>query len=411
MMPLYNGSHLAEQEGVVVVAINYRLSAFSFSPVKLGGKVLANNGFKDQREAMRWVRQHIAAFGGDPGSITIFGASAGGFSTTTHVLSRGSSGLFQRAISESGDKLKTETLRDALNFTENLAKLVGCASAADITCLQQVDTAILTSAYDSLGSWQAVIDGDVYEDAPLALIKQGKFNHVPFINGNTENEGSVFLYPQLRSSATATEARCMLEHTFGTDAAKKIIQAYPLAEGIDNRPVLASILGDWIQHCENGMIAQELAKAGAPLWVYSFKRGMSCSPHLAGSPLPGALHTIGMAYIWNNIGAFLELSNISSGCQVAQEDYELAARVSAMWAGFARSGDAGWSRFGPDEQVLKIDLSTVSKFDFETGYRRSQCAMLDPIFHFLNTSKARNRFSSWFSSKPINACMNSPIHT
>lgn len=240
MMPLYNGSHLAEQEGVVVVAINYRLSAFSFSPVKLGGKVLANNGFKDQREAMRWVRQHIAAFGGDPGSITIFGASAGGFSTTTHVLSRGSSGLFQRAISESGDKLKTETLRDALNFTENLAKLVGCASAADITCLQQVDTAILTSAYDSLGSWQAVIDGDVYEDAPLALIKQGKFNHVPFINGNTENEGSVFLYPQLRSSATATEARCMLEHTFGTEAAKKIIQAYPLAEGIDNRPVLAS---------------------------------------------------------------------------------------------------------------------------------------------------------------------------
>jgi len=122
MVPLYNGSSLAEQQGVVVVAISYRLGTFGFSPVKLAdGHVLADNGFRDQREAMRWVRQHIASFGGDSGSITILGQSAGGFSVSTHVLSPGSSGLFDRAISVSGNKFQLDTLTDALNFTETLA--------------------------------------------------------------------------------------------------------------------------------------------------------------------------------------------------------------------------------------------------------------------------------------------------
>jgi len=145
-----------------------------------------------------------------------------------------------------------------------------------------------------------VIDGDVYEDAPLALIKQGKFNHVPFINGNTEDEASSFLYPQLRH-ATATEAGCILEHTFGAEPAKKLIQAYPLTDGVDNRAVLTSILGDLVQHCQNDMVAEALAKAGAPLWVYSFKRALSC-PFF---PFPGAYHAIDTPFVFNNLDVFL----------------------------------------------------------------------------------------------------------
>merc|ERR1712203_379104 len=119
-----------------------------------------------------------------------------------------------------------------------MAKSVGCIDAGDLKCLTQVNAGQLSQAFASTASFRAVLDGDVYEDLPLAIIKKGNFNRVPLIIGNNAGEGGLFVYPTDKPTrpATADELRCVYSRTFGEDS-EQIEEMYPPVDGIgvDNR--------------------------------------------------------------------------------------------------------------------------------------------------------------------------------
>jgi carboxylesterase type B len=242
----YDGKHLALKRNVIVVAVNYRVGVFGFAALpaaEAADGVLGNMGLLDQRAGMEWTRRNIAAFGGDPNRITIFGESAGGFSVCWHLASRGSRGLFQRAIMESGSCDSPQFFRarnDSLSFTHLYASAVGCNDtdpAQQLGCMQSksvndlmksvadwlnpnwpfstsdlsrqqvrshfkstlgIDSPVAGGYLPALAPimpWGATVDGssDGLLAVPLASIKQGDFARVPTIFGTNMNEGSIFI--------------------------------------------------------------------------------------------------------------------------------------------------------------------------------------------------------------------------
>jgi para-nitrobenzyl esterase len=259
-----------------------------------------------------------------------------------------------------------------------LAKDVGCHDAADLDCLRKVNASQLVVEYAGLKSTRAVVDGDVYTDFPIALIEKEEFNRVPFIMGNNAEEGNLFIYPPLSPTtpATAKQLQCMFFFTFGDDA-HKISAVYPPVEapGIDNRPMLSELVSDLVFHCDNNQVAQALANKGAAPWLYSFRHRPACN--VLGF---GAAHGSEIAYVFQN---FAEVyAEFNSTCTPSPEDFALSARMASLWASFARTGipDTQWKRTtAKDSVVLKLEASTVNRMDFETGYRASQCKVLDSI--------------------------------
>ena len=194
--PVANPGDQLALRGLVVVTIQYRLSAFGF--VTTGDSAAAGNyGILDQVAALKWVNENIAAFGGDPMKVTIFGESAGGSSVALHLLSPLSIGLFRHAISISGvdfSPFSYSTLEEAVNFTKHVAKTLSCPtenSAKLIECLRGVDAEKIP--VDGFNTWRPVIDKNFLMDDPRELRKQGNFSKVPFMAGFTKNEGSFFL--------------------------------------------------------------------------------------------------------------------------------------------------------------------------------------------------------------------------
>ena len=119
--PLYNGKYLASK-GIVVVTINYRLGVLGFMPVIIDGKLSVNRGFYDQQCALKWVRENISLFGGDESNITLMGQSAGGLSSSVHMMSEESSKYFDKLIVCSAGINECITLNDANTIANNILK-------------------------------------------------------------------------------------------------------------------------------------------------------------------------------------------------------------------------------------------------------------------------------------------------
>ena len=200
------------EEGVVLVATNYRLHALGF--LSFGNSVVSGNmGLRDQQLAIRWVRDNIRAVGGDPGRITIFGESAGAMSVQAQVLSPYNTGLLSGAIAQSGSILFLSFIEEksALAAALNTAGALGCPPDLDmrtLECLQGLDMrASLANISDDSTSLQAdptsrarfefypVIDSfsssPFLPEDPLSALMTGRFNPVPYISGTVKNEGAL----------------------------------------------------------------------------------------------------------------------------------------------------------------------------------------------------------------------------
>jgi para-nitrobenzyl esterase len=217
---IYDGSALATNQNVIVVTTNYRLGALGWfrhpalrsecPPAPLDSDCLADNsgnyGTLDQIRALEWVRDNIAAFGGDPGNVTIFGESAGGRNVLALLVSHRAAGLFHRAISQSGGT-RSNTFAEAENrasdpepgSTNSSAEIVA-RLAIDPQALREVPAATLLRAYDSggLGMYdapQVFADGAVLpaEDA-IAAIRAGDYNAVPVLLGTNKDENKLFAF-------------------------------------------------------------------------------------------------------------------------------------------------------------------------------------------------------------------------
>ncbi|PFX33848.1 Neuroligin-4, X-linked [Stylophora pistillata] len=206
--PVVSPGDIVPLWGVVLVTIQYRLGPFGF--VTTGDSVAPGNyGMLDQIEALKWVKENIENFGGEPSSVTIFGERAGGSSVGLHVLSPLSKGLFHRAIAISGVELSPYAIGSsatAVVHTNELAKKLGCAtdkSAATITCLRSKEAQELL-VLERANIWRPVVDGNFLPDTPEELRKSGRFNKVPLMAGFTSQEGAYFFPRHLKTVAPTT---------------------------------------------------------------------------------------------------------------------------------------------------------------------------------------------------------------
>jgi para-nitrobenzyl esterase len=190
----YDGLQLAA-DGVVVVTIDYRLGALGFLAASAlathPGGATGNYGLMDQQAALRWVQRNIARFGGDPDNVTIAGQSAGGLSVLAHLVSRGSRGLFQRAIVQSGAfALNQVPLAQAEAAGQQFADSINCSQdTAD--CLRHASVADLVNNFGV--EIPGVVDGSVLTEPIGTALANGRFARVPILNGITHDEERLFV--------------------------------------------------------------------------------------------------------------------------------------------------------------------------------------------------------------------------
>src|SRR5690348_16682551 len=186
----YDGTRLAAA-GAVVVTINYRLGALGFLAhpalaARPGGPA-GNYGLMDQQAALRWVRANIGRFGGNPHNVTIAGESAGGLSVLAHLVSRGSRGLFQRAIVESGAfALNQQSLATAEAAGKAFAAKAGCPDQT-AACLRRLPVTDLVKNFPGFAI-PGVVDGKVLTQPIGRALARGRFAHVPVLNGSNHDE-------------------------------------------------------------------------------------------------------------------------------------------------------------------------------------------------------------------------------
>ncbi len=267
------------REGVVLVSLQYRLGALGFlshpALTREGGGASGNYGLMDQQAALRWVRANIAAFGGDPANVTLFGESAGAMDIGLHLLSPGSRGLFAKAIEESGTPgfgTSPRSLAENERLGTIIAAKAGIAqTAAALRALPVADLIAATEAVEVPGLadksfiWlQAIVDGRVLTETPAATLAEGG-NPAALIVGSNARELTLH-----GGVARAGEA---IAEAFGANAA-----VARKAYGVDTIPVADPRMGDLdlilsndiTFRCPVTTVAAARARAGQPVWQYQF---------------------------------------------------------------------------------------------------------------------------------------------
>lgn len=242
----------------LLVAVNYRLGIFGWgngAEIAAGGA--ANLGLRDQILGLQWVKENIAAFGGDPKKVTVFGESAGAISISCLMLNQ-SIDLFQGAIMMSGAQ-STTPLGPTSEFWQapfdSVANLTGCKNVSSTTpppsnqstleCLKKVPATELLAAQTKTKSsityalpfvWGPSVDGDLIPDAPWKLLQEGKFARIPFISGNNKDEGTGFVPTYINT--TQIPITVLINMLYPTpvpaNISAKVLEAYP------NVPALGS---------------------------------------------------------------------------------------------------------------------------------------------------------------------------
>lgn len=385
---LYDGARLAAAQGVVVVTLNYRLGALGFlvHPAFVGEHpdhpTAGNWGLLDQLAALRWVRANIAAFGGDPARVTIFGESAGGVSVCSLLASPLAAGLVMGAIMQSGGC--EPALRDvaaaaggvkpAVDQGRRFAEAIGCGDAADAAaCLraQSVD-AVLAALPGEIGVLQPgaetygpVRDGYVLAEPPAAAVAAGRALGVPWMVGANADEGTVFLSPQQRAM-TAAQYEAAVRVVFGKSA-DQVLALYPAGDFGSPGLALAAVTGDAGFVCPARRMARAHAARGRPAWLYHFTYVSAVGRQLG----LGAFHGSEIPLVFG-AGAG------GAGMPAARA---LGEAMQAAWGAFARSGDPAtvglaWPRHVAGGDVgLRWDTPPA----VVTGWRKAQCDLWDAV--------------------------------
>jgi carboxylesterase type B len=281
--PVYQGDYIAAKENVVVVALNYRLGALGFLAGIDG--LTGNYGLMDQQLAMRWVRDNIDRFGGDPDQITIFGESAGAMSVGLHELSIPSSaGLFRAAIQQSNPLgIPYKSLTQAAPSAALLAAKVGC-SGQGLECLQNAPVDAIVAEQSNvqlqllslLGARLAgflvfapVVDGSFLVLDPTVAASQTGLEQ-PTLMGTNESDGTIFIAEIVKAlGGTLREAQYLLvlNLLFGPEYTSQIVALYGSNPTGDNSAILSQIATDYLFGCANRYVART---ARSDIYVYRF---------------------------------------------------------------------------------------------------------------------------------------------
>lgn len=323
----YDGTAFA-RDGVVLVSLNYRLGAMGFQV----NKGEANFGLWDQVAALKWVHDNIAAFGGDPANVTLFGESAGGQDTVVLMTAVPARGLFQKAIVESGG-----------NDWDPLPTMQKAASEAD-------------------KHWSPmVIDGHLLKESPLAAFAAGRAAHIPLIIGTNSQEGSLLsldahsegLFPKL-----SKEDQAQLAKLYGSRAS-------------DDASLARLEFRDGYFASQARWIAGKVAASGAPAYLYRFEYVLGV---LQGRR-NGAYHGSEIPFVFDNLPSL----------RVDDDDRHVERALHECWIAFARTGKPtcaaapDWPAFGAEQKWMVIDAHPAARPIEDTAILDLfQCRLADP---------------------------------
>jgi para-nitrobenzyl esterase len=350
-VPWYDGSNLARTGDVVVVSINYRLGALGFLHLgHLDGTLAGSgaNGIRDQVAALRWVRDNIAGFGGDPGRVTIFGESAGGMSVGTLLGTPGAAGLFHGAIAQSGAghhnhrpdvaEWVTERFLAALGLSPTsvdgaLAAPVEDVLRAQSAVEQQVQTDHAREGGPAVGAltFQPVADGAVLPAPAIEGVRAGSAAGVPLIAGTTADEWNMFhLRVRMAGALSEDQVRRRLGRLVGEDRVGDVLDVYRRARpDADPDGLLCAAMTDHVFRIPAIRLAEAQLAHTAQVSMYRFDL-----PSTAMDGALGACHAIEIPFVFDNLdrgGVDMLLGGLDDG------SHALAAAASRAWLAFART--------------------------------------------------------------------------
>lgn len=362
--PWYDGTRFA-RDGIVCVTISYRVGAEGFLYLTNG---TANRGLLDQVAALQWVQENIAAFGGDPGNVTVFGESAGAMSIGALLAMPRAEGLFRRAIAQSGAAHHAISVTTAQRVGQRLAEKLGVAATREAIAAVGIDRLLQVQAEldgdlavnpdpDRWGGevaasamvWQPVIDGEVIPARPIDCIGTGAGAGVDLMVGTNTDEHRLFLVTGGIIDQISSEFVAEVIAGFGlpVDAA---LTAYRAANpGGSAGDLLAAVQTDWYWRIPAIRLADAHAPAPSATYMYEFAWR---SPQYGGRL--GACHSLEIPFVFDTLG---EGTEPLWGIDPPQN---LAVEMHDAWVAFAATGDSGWPRYDPGRRAtMRFDLTSA----------------------------------------------------
>jgi para-nitrobenzyl esterase len=354
----YDPTKLVTKGKLVVVTLNYRLNLFGFMAhpaLDAEGHAVGNYGLMDMQAALKWVQRNIAAFGGDPGNVTLGGQSAGAGASAANVFSPGAKGLFHRAIFQSGGYTPFVPKSIAEEKGKKFAAAAGCTTGDIAKCLRALPAAKIEALAGSASETSPLItnpmvDGTVIPQQEIDLIRAGKFNKVPIMMGTTHDEGNfnngiLQYFKKDRAALNEADYRGYLQRTYGGNAGPGGSPPAYAKDTIDrilaHYPVKAGAQMAWdAAHSDalacRGQYTAEALSAHVPVYMYLFndRTAQTYFPKMPGFQ-PLAYHTADIAYVFT--GYHGGPNGVPFKLTPAQS--QLSDRMVTAWANFARTGN------------------------------------------------------------------------
>jgi para-nitrobenzyl esterase len=348
---IYDGGPLAIRGDVVVVTINYRLGALGY--LYLGGHggaalgAAANAGQLDQIAALRWVRDNIAAFGGDPQQVTIFGESAGSAAVCALLAMPAARGLFARAIGQSGTANRLGNPDTGTGTAHALLAKLGL-SDADAAKLRTLPVQAILDAQAAISPspllFSPIVDGVHLPERPLQAVREGRAHDVPLLIGTNRDESKFYMNPkrpQLDDDGLAQRVRAVLPHK-ARDAAGQLIETYRASRVKHDLPHTNNDIIDAVETAARFAVpASRLAEAQSvhqpDTYVYLFDWE---SPAYRGTL--GACHALELSFVFGTTGVPNMERLTGSGPEVDR----LSAQMMDAWLAFAKTGNPSCESVG-----------------------------------------------------------------
>lgn len=364
--PRHNGDFLP-LKGVMLVTINYRLGVFGFlSLPELGaeqGGASGNYGLMDMVAALKWVKLNAAAFGGDPGNVTIFGESAGSFAVSTLMAAPSARGLFHRAIGESGGALNNGTMAMVSSSVAG-EKNAAWAKSAGVNSLKELramttEQILKATSGEGIAHFGVVIDGRLLTESVLDTFTAGKQAKVPLLAGFNRDEGNWVAKDMTAAKWVAT----VKEHA--ADKADTVLRLYPAGDDATAVRSATDFGGD--EFIAYGTWKwMEIDRMTGDKNIYRYKMDLAAPPSKF-HPGSFAFHSDDIEYVFGTL-------DTRPGSVWRPEDYALSDQMMSYWAHFAKDGDPNgldghgkplptWPKYASGDPVLHLDNPTTSRPD------------------------------------------------
>lgn len=370
--PRYDSVRLARRNDVVVVAVNHRLNIFGHLDLSAHGERFTqsgNAGVLDLVAALKWVREHAARFGGDPGNVTIFGQSGGGGKVSALLTMPSARGLFHKAIVQSGASVRFAEPERTTRLADAVLRHLGVSAdqlaGLPLERLQEaVVPAQATLPRPSLAlldryNFGPVVDGNVLPAHPFDPAAPAVSDDIPILVGGTKDESAIFLAPDdavWNRTLSEDELARRIAAVAG-DAAAELVACYrrrdPAASPAD-RLITALTMSNFTVR-SNLLAERKAARGSAPVWVYDFAWE---SPAFGGRLK--SCHSVEVPFVFDTLDVIGERHR-KPGAQA------LADRVSQSWVAFARTGKADWPAYTADKRPVMVFDDTCKVVDDPDG--------------------------------------------